>query len=192
MLRLEGRRELNACNVVFAPKYSHAFASVAASAGLDVAAAQRQMQDFSASLDGSKDLREVMTDPSIPAEQKLAVLDAMAERIGMMREVRNFFAVIIDHQRLSSLHEILKCYAEVADSGQGIAEAEVVSAHELNEDDRRSLEEQVARLAGSRVRVAYTQDATLLGGAVVKIGSKVYDGSLRAQLEQMKQSLVAA
>ncbi len=179
-------------NVVFAPKYAHAFASVAASAGLDVAAAQRQMQDFSLTLDGSKELREVMTDPSIPGEQKLAVLDAMAARIGMMREVRNFFAVIIDHQRLGDLHEILKCYAEVADSGQGVAEAEVVTAHTLNEDDRQSLEEQVARLAGSRVRVAYTQDASLLGGAVVKIGSTVYDGSLRAQLEQMKQALVSA
>ncbi len=179
-------------NVVFAPKYAHAFASVAASAGLDVAAAQRQMQDFSLTLDGSKELREVMTDPSIPGEQKLAVLDAMAARIGMMREVRNFFAVIIDHQRLGDLHEILKCYAEVADSGQGVAEAEVVTAHTLNEDDRQSLEEQVARLAGSRVHVAYTQDASLLGGAVVKIGSTVYDGSLRAQLEQMKQALVSA
>ncbi len=179
-------------NVVFAPKYAHAFASVAASAHLDVAAAQRQMQDFAASLDGSKELREVMSDPSIPAEQKLAVLDAMAEKIGMMREVRNFFAVIIDHQRLGDVREILKCYAEVADSGQGVAEAEVVTARTLNEDDRRVLEEQVARLAGSRVRVAYIEDATLLGGAVVKIGSKVYDGSLRTQLEQMKQSLVTA
>ena len=179
-------------NVVFAPKYAHAFASVAAAAHLDVVAAQQQMQDFSASLDGSKELREVMSDPSIPAEQKLAVLDAMAERIGMMREVRNFFAVIIDHQRLGDVHEILKCYAEVADRGQGVAEAEVVTARALNDDDRRELEEQVARLAGSRVRVAYTEDATLLGGAVVKIGSKVYDGSLRAQLEQMKQSLVTA
>ena len=179
-------------NVVFAPKYAQAFASVAKSAHLDVAAAQQQMQDFSASLDGSKELREVMSDPSIPAEQKLAVLDGMAEKIGMMREVRNFFAVIIDHHRLGDVHEILKCYAEVADSGQGVAEAEVVSARALNEDDRQALEEQVARLAGSRVRVAYTEDATLLGGAVVKIGSKVYDGSLRAQLEQMKQSLVTA
>ena len=150
------------------------------------------MQDFAASLAGSRELREVMADPSIPAEQKLAVLDALAARIGMMREVRNFFAVIIDHQRLGDLQEILRCYAEVADSGQGVAEAEVVSAHVLNDDDRKQLEEQVARLAGSRVRVAYTQDASLLGGAVVKIGSTVYDGSLRAQLEQMKQSLVTA
>ena len=181
-----------AADVVFAPKYAHAFASVAASAGLDVAAAQQQMQDFAASLDGSRELREVMSDPSIPGEQKLAVLDALSERIGMMREVRNFFAVIIDHQRLGDLHAILAAYAVVADSGQGVAEAEVVSAHALNGDDRRELEQQVARLAGRRVRVAYTEDASLLGGAVVKIGSTVYDGSLRAQLEQIKQALVTA
>ena len=179
-------------NVVFAPKYAHAFASVATSAGLDAAAAERQMQDFSATLDGSKELREVLTDPSIPADQKLAVLDALAEKIGMMREVRNFFAVIMDHQRLGDVHEILLCYAELADSSRGMKEAEVVTAHPLNEEDRRTLEAQVARLAGSRVRVAYSEDTSLLGGAVVKIGSKVYDGSLKAQLEQMKQALVTA
>ena len=176
--------------VVFAPKYAHAFASVAASAGLDVAAAQQQMQDFSATIDSSPDLREVLMDPSIPAEQKLAVLDAMSEPMGMMREVRNFFAVILDHQRLGDLHEILKEYALVADEGQGVAEAEIVSAHALNDDDRRELEAQVAKLAGSRVRVAYRQDAALLGGAVVTIGSTVYDGSIRAQLDRMKQALV--
>lgn len=178
--------------VVFAPKYAHAFASVAAANGLDVKAAQQQMRDFSETLQGSPELREVMADPSIPQEQKLSVLDALAERIGMFREVRNLIAVIIDHQRLGDLDAILIEYDRVADVGAGLTEAEVTSARVLNEDDRAELEAQVARLAGSRVTVEYKQDAALLGGAVVKIGSKVYDGSLRAQLEQMKQTLVNA
>ena len=93
---------------------------------------------------------------------------------------------------MTSLHDILNAYALVADVDRGVAEAEIVSAHVLNDDDRRDLEAQVAKLAGSRVRVDYKVDAALLGGAVVKIGSKVYDGSLRAQLDGMKQSLMAA
>ena len=177
---------------VFAPKYANAFASVAASAGLDVPAAQQQMRDFAATLNGSRELREILADPSVPNDQKLGVLDVLAERIGMMREVRNFIAVIMDHQRLGELHEILAEYDKVADAQGGVAEASVVSANELNSDDRQALEAQVARLAGSRVRVAYSQDAALLGGAVIRIGSTVYDGSVRGQLEQMKQTLVSA
>jgi F-type H+-transporting ATPase subunit delta len=177
---------------VFGLRYAHAFASVAASAHLDVTAAKAQMQDFAGTLSGSHDLREALMNPSIPSEQKLAVIDALAERMGMMREVRNFIAVIMDHQRLGELNDILAAYDQVADANAGMTDAEITSAHGLNEDDRRELEAQVARLAGTAVRVEYRQDAALLGGAVVKIGSKVYDGSVRAQLQQMKQTLVNA
>jgi F-type H+-transporting ATPase subunit delta len=177
---------------VYALRYAHAFASVAASAGLDVAAAQRQMQDFADTLNGSRDLKEILENPSIPSDQKLAVVDGLAERLGMMREVRNFIAVIMDHRRLNELNEILAAYDRVADQGQGVAEAEVTSAFELNEDDRRELEGQVAKLAGGKVRIAYVKDGSLLGGAIVKIGSTVYDGSVRGQLEQLKQTLVNA
>lgn len=179
-------------STVFALRYANAFASVATSTGMDVAAAQSQMKDFAETLSGSKELREILTDPSVPADQKLSVIDALAERLGMFREVRNFIAVIMDHQRLGELNEILAEYRRVADAGTGVAEAEVTSAHALNDEDRQALEAQVAKLAGSRVRVKYTQDAALLGGAVIKIGSTVYDGSLRAQFEQLKQSLVTA
>jgi F-type H+-transporting ATPase subunit delta len=73
-----------------------------------------------------------------------------------------------------------------------LSEAEIVSAHVLNEEDRSALEAQVAKLAGGRIRATYSEDASLLGGAVVRIGSTVYDGSIRAQLERLKQRLVSA
>jgi len=173
-------------------RYAHAFASVAASAKLDVVAAQQQMNDFAATLDSSRELREILENPSIPSEQKLAVVDALAEKLGMMREVRNFIAVIMDHQRLGELNGIIAAYDYVADVGQGLAEAEITTAFDLNDDDRKALESQVAKLAGGKVRVAYKQDKALLGGAIVKIGSTVYDGSLRGSLEQLKQTLVNA
>jgi F-type H+-transporting ATPase subunit delta len=128
--------------------------------------------------------------PSIANDQKLKVLDAIAARIGMFPQVRNFIAVIMDHQRLDELNEILDEYHLVADKQSHMAEAEITSARPLNEQDRAELEAQVAKLAGGRVRATYRQDATLLGGAVVRIGSTVYDGSIRAQLQQLKQKLV--
>jgi F-type H+-transporting ATPase subunit delta len=177
---------------VLALRYAHAFASVAASTHLDVAAAQQQLRDFSGTLAGSHELREVLMNPSIANAQKLKVLDAIATRIGMFPQVRNFLAVIMDHQRLAELDEILTEYYAVADEQSGFAEAEITSAHALNAEDRAELEAQVTKLAGGRVRATYLQDATLLGGAVVRIGSTVYDGSIRAQLQRLKQRLVNA
>jgi F-type H+-transporting ATPase subunit delta len=173
-------------------RYAHAFASVVASSHLDTEAAQRQLNDFSGTLADSRELREVLMNPSIAADQKLRVLDSIAGRIGMLPQVRNFVAVIMDHQRLHELDEILTEYHAIADEQSGFAEAEITSAHPLNDADRAELEGQVARLAGGRVRATYREDATLLGGAVVRIGSTVYDGSIRAQLQQLKQKLVNA
>lgn len=177
---------------VVALRYAHAFASVAESHHLDAAAAQQQLRDFSGTLAGSHDLREVLMNPSIPSAQKLKVLDAIAPRIGMFPQVRNFLAVIIGHDRLAELDEILAEYHAVADEQTGLVEAEVTSARDLNDEDRAELESQVERLAGGRVRTTYRQDSALLGGAVVRIGSTVYDGSIRAQLQQLKQRLVSA
>ncbi|MDW5264998.1 MULTISPECIES: ATP synthase F1 subunit delta [Acidobacteriaceae] len=173
-------------------RYAHAFASVAASNHLDATAAQQQLRDFSDTFAGSHELREVLMNPSIVSEQKLKVLDAIAGRIGMISQVRNFLAVIMDHQRLAELDEILAEYHEIADEQSGLAEAEITSAHPLNDEDRVQLEAQVAKVAGGRVRASYRQDATLLGGAVVRIGSTVYDGSLRGQFQQLKQKLANA
>ena len=180
---------------VIALRYAHAFASVVEADKLDSAATLQQLRDFSGTLAGSGELREVLTDPSIPMEQKLKVLDAMAPRIGMFKQVRNFAAVIMDHHRLGELDEIIEEYTQVADADAGVAEAEITSAHALNEQDRAQLEAEVAKLAGGpsgRVRATYREDASLLGGAVVRIGSTVYDGSIRGQLAQLKQKLVNA
>jgi F-type H+-transporting ATPase subunit delta len=157
-----------------------------------VAAAEQQMQDFSGTLADSRELREVLMNPSIPNADKLKVLDAISSRIGMFPQVRNFLAVIMEHQRLAELDEILNEYHLVADEQAGMAEAEITSAHPLNDQDRVELEAQVSRLAGGSVRATYREDATLLGGAVVRIGSTVYDGSVRAQLQQLKQKLINA
>jgi F-type H+-transporting ATPase subunit delta len=177
---------------VLSLRYAHAFAAVAASSHLDTAAAQQQLNDFSGTLAGSRELREVLMNPSIASDQKLKVLDAIAGRIGMFPQVRNFLAVIMDHQRLAELNEILAEYHAVADEQSHMAEAEITSARPLNDQDRAELEAQVSKLAGGSIRATYHQDATLLGGVVVRIGSKVYDGSIRAQLQQLKQKLVSA
>ena len=172
-------------------RYARAFANVAAASRLDTDAAQGQLGDLARTLKESRPLREVLSDPSIPTPQKLRVIDGLASRLGMAREVRNFVAVIVTHQRLDDLQEILHEYAGLADAQTRTAEAEITTAHQLDDQGRAELEAQVQKLTGSHVRTSYQLDPSLLGGAVVRIGSTVYDGSLRAQLQELKKTLTA-
>jgi F-type H+-transporting ATPase subunit delta len=174
-------------------RYARAFASVVAAQKLDSKAAEKQLKDFAETLDGSAELREILEDPSISEAQKLKVLDAIAGKIKMLPAVRNFVAVITYHNRLGDLNDILTAYHAIVDEESNFAEAEIVSAHKLDAGSRKLLEQQVGKLAGGQqVRATYSEDASLLGGAVVRVGSTVYDGSVRAQLQQLKQRLIAA
>jgi F-type H+-transporting ATPase subunit delta len=177
---------------VLSLRYAHALASVATAQHLDTAAASQQLNDFAETLAGSRDLREVLMNPSISSDQKLKVLDAIAGKIGMFPQIRNFIAVVMDHGRLAEFSEMVSEFATVSDANSGLTEAEITSAHPLNDADKAELEAQVAKLSGGRINATYREDSTLLGGAVVKIGSTVYDGSIRAQLAQLKQKLVNA
>jgi F-type H+-transporting ATPase subunit delta len=175
-----------------APRYARAFAEVAESAGLDAIAAERQMRDFAETLADSRELREFLETPSIEMVNKLKVLDAIAARIGMFVQVRNLVAVILEHHRLAELGQIVDAYRDLADEHAGAVEARVTSSRALNKADRAQLEAQIARLAGAQVRASYAEDASLLGGAIVEIGSTIYDGSVRGQLQQLRQKLVNA
>ena len=174
-------------------RYARALAAVISDQKLDVAASQGQLNDFVDTLDGSAELREVLENPSIPEPQKLQVLDAIAARLGMSKTVRNFIAVIASHERLHELRDMVAAYATISDEQSSVAEAAIVSAQPLDAGSRKLLEDKIATIAGtSHVHVTYSEDATLLGGAVVTIGSTVYDGSVRAQLQQLKARMVAA
>lgn len=174
-------------------RYARALAEVIADQKLDLVAAGGQLNDFADMLDASVELREVLQNPSIPEPQKLRLLDAIAERAGLSRPIRNFLALVVHHQRVHELREMISAYMALRDEETGVVEAEIVTARPLDADGRRMLEEQVARLAGNqRVQAAYREDASLLGGAIVRLGSTVYDGSVRTQLDQLKKRMIAA
>jgi F-type H+-transporting ATPase subunit delta len=127
--------------------------------------------------------------PSITAEQKRAVLDAIAARQGISRTVRNFVAVLIDHRRINFLGPIVKQFEQELNQRLGFTEAEITSARELNQADQRTLEAQMEKLTGKKVRAHFLSDESILGGVILKVGSTIYDGSVRGQLERIKQAL---
>jgi F-type H+-transporting ATPase subunit delta len=171
--------------------YARAFADVVVSSKLDSTRMLQELHAVEALLGESVQLRRVMVNPSIPGDRKRAVLDVVAQKMGITRQVRNFIAVVTDHRRLPLLPEILRELQQELNNRMGIADAEVVSARELSESERKLLEGEVAKLTGKTVRARYRQDASLLGGALVKVGSTVYDGSVSEQLERIREQLVS-
>jgi len=171
--------------------YARAFADAVTGSGLDATATLAEAQQIAALAEQSKDLREVWDNPSIPAEQKRAVLDAIVQRAGISRPVRNFVAVVIDKRRTRFLSEIVKQFAQELNQRLGIAEAEITTARALSAEERTALEADLANVVGKTIRARYEQDPAILGGAIARVGSSVYDGSVKGQLEKIRQQLVS-
>ena len=171
--------------------YARALADVVVGGKLDPARLQQELHAVEALLRESDPLRRVLENPSIAGDRKRAVLDVLAQRLGMTRQARNFIAVLVDHRRLPLFSDILKQVEQELNDRLGFADAEVSSARPLDDAEKHLLEAQVAKLTGKQVRAHYQQDASLLGGAVVKVGSTIYDGSVKGQLEKIREQLVS-
>ena len=172
--------------------YARAFADVVTSSRLDAARTLAESQQMAAMVEQSRELREVWENPSIPADQKRAVLDAIVQRAGISRPVRNFVAVVVDKGRTRFLSEIVKQFARELNQRLGIAEAEITTARELSAQERAALEADLSRVTGKSIRAKYEQNAAILGGAIARVGSTIYDGSVKGQLERIRQQLVSS
>ena len=175
----------------FAARYARALADVVADAKLKPEEVKQQLQDFAATFAGSKDLRELLLNPSIPIKKRVTILDAVNARVGCGAKVRNFLAVLISHERLGSLDEILQQYQAEMNRRLSIAEAEIVTARPLEEKEQQAMVSRVAELAGTQINATFREDASLLGGAIIRIGSTIYDGSVRGRLDRLQERLVA-
>jgi F-type H+-transporting ATPase subunit delta len=172
--------------------YARAFADVVMNNRLDAARTLSEAQQIASLVRESKALRDVLDAPSIPAEQKRSLLDAIVQRAGISRPVRNLVAVLIDKRRTKFLDEIVEQFAQELNQRLGFAEAEITTARELGPDERAELEADLARVTGKKIRARYGQDRTILGGAVARVGGTVYDGSVKGQLARIRQELVNA
>jgi F-type H+-transporting ATPase subunit delta len=175
----------------FVSRYARAFLDVVTAAKLDTASIEGQLADFEATWDGSPELQTFFGNPAVVATQKVAILDKLNERLGLQKELRNLLAVLIDNDRIGHLHEVAAAYRAELQQRMGIRQAEIVTARELSNEERSALVEGVGKLAGARVAASFALDASILGGAVVRIGSTVYDGSVSGRLMRLKEALIA-
>jgi len=171
-----------------AKRYAAALADVA----MEQAAAQpikKNLADFAEALRVSTDLANLLASPSVSRGSKRAVIEKLAARMGAGKIFRNFLLVLTDNRRTALLPEMAEAFDALLLERMGIAEAHVTSAEELTDAQKMELAGAMERMTGKKIQARYRVDRGLLGGAVVRIGSTVYDGSVREQLERLRDRL---
>jgi F-type H+-transporting ATPase subunit delta len=153
--------------------------------------ARKQLADFKAAYAESAELRNFLASPAVAREAKHGVIEKLVARLGASKIMRNFLFVIVDNQRIQFLPEVLASFEQVLQQRQGVAAAHVASALEMNERQRAALVGTLERLTGKRIQAKYSLEPGLVGGAVVRIGDTIYDGSLRNRLNQLRTRLTA-
>lgn len=151
----------------------------------------KQLGEFGASYADSPELRNILSSPAVSRKAKHGVIEKVIARQGAGKILRNFLFVISDRQRMHILSEIIAAFQEVIRQRQGFTEAEISSATQLSAAQRAEFAAVLARLTGKRVEAKYTLEPALLGGAVVRIGDTIYDGSLRNKLNGLHARLAA-
>ena len=175
----------------FVARYAQAFLDVVTAARLDTAPIDRQFNDFIATWNGSWELREFFLNPAVTTAQKVEFLDTLNKKLGMQKELRNLLAVLISNDRIGQVSEVAAAYRKLLQDQLGIRQAEIVTARKLSDVERLELVDEVGKLAGAKIDATFKLDPAILGGTVVRIGSTVYDGSVRGRLERLKGQLTA-
>ena len=140
-------------------------------------------------LEDAPDLRSAMLDPAVPRSARTKLLRSLVEQNRLPVEVGNFFATLVDNNRIDALDAIAVVFHEEHERQQGIVAAEMTTAILITDEMKQRAHGVLERVTGAKVRLTCNVEPALIGGAVTKIGSTVYDGSLRSQLEQLKRQM---
>ena len=177
--------------LAIANRYASALAEVVTQPGSAVSAedALGQLGDFQELLTTSEELRNILNSPAVAPAGKRGLTARLAERLQLAVTVRNFLYVVIDHRRMPLLDEMIEAFRAWIDERAGVARIAVTSARPMEEEQRTALVSKFSGVTGKTVSAEFAVASELLGGATVRFGSTVFDGSLRAQLNNLDRAL---
>jgi len=173
-----------------AQRYAAALADVAIESGA-AGQVKNELASFVGLLAESADLKNFLSSPAVPRATKQAVIEKLLARLGAGKTLRNFLFVVVDNRRSALLPQIQEAFEALLLSRLGVAEAQVTSPGELSAEQKADLTRALEHVTGKRVEARYTLDPALIGGAVVRIGSTIYDGSVREQLNRLQATLAS-
>jgi F-type H+-transporting ATPase subunit delta len=171
-------------------RYARALVDVVTEPGsnIDPQTAMEQLRQVAAMIAASDDLRNALLSPAVSPSRKRAVI---AKLINVHVKIRNFLYVVIDHRRVHEIPSIAEAFEVLLDEHLGFVRADVSSARDLNQEQRAALEVQLTRMSGKKAKLKFTTDPALVAGVVARVGSRVYDGSVRGQLERLRTTLLS-
>jgi F-type H+-transporting ATPase subunit delta len=173
-----------------AARYAKALLDVSRQEG-DPQAAERELDAFVSLATGHEQLARVFANPAIPAQRKVALVEALSARVGSGPIVRKLLVLLAGRDRLVLLSHLLEEYRRRLLDFQNVISAEVTSAVPLPAGAAEALGRAIEQRTGRRVSMTGGVDRTLIGGVVTRIGSVVYDGSVKRQLEKIKDALTS-
>ena len=171
-----------------ARRYASALGDVVLERG-EAAAVQAELVQWEEMIQSTPNFLEVLRNPTIGLDQKRAVLNKLIERAQPRQTTANFLKVLLQNHRLTNLGEINRKFAETLDERAGMILATVTTARTVTESSQQQLHAKLTGLTGKKVRVDFATDPDLIGGVVTRIGSTVYDGSVRNQLQMIKEKM---
>jgi F-type H+-transporting ATPase subunit delta len=151
-----------------------------------------QLESFEITLAESPELRGVLLTPAVPETRKQAVVERLASILGLSKFLRHFLCVVVRHRRSDLIPDIRRAFEDLLDEREGVVRADVVSARDLTEAQRAAVTGGLSRFTGKRVKPRFSVEPELLGGVIARIGSTVYDSSVRGRLEALERRLVSA
>ena len=172
-----------------AVRYARALVGAFTDAG-KAEAVDRFLSELGRAIEQSAELKAFLVDPSVSAARRAEALRAMVRDGGLPDELGNFLTTLADNNRAGSLPSIAAVYHEMREEALGVVPAEITTAQPMSDDLQSRARTTMENLTGRTVRLTCKVDPELLGGAVTQIGSTVYDGSLRTQLQTLRRKMV--
>jgi F-type H+-transporting ATPase subunit delta len=176
-------------NETIARRYATALADVVTTSG-DTAAVKSELKTWDEMISSSAELHGAFSNPAINQTKKSGVLESLIGRTKPTKTTANFLRVLLQNDRLTDLAAINERFDTVLQERGGAIQAFVASAHELSEDQKTELRANVEKLTGKKATLNFSIDPELIGGVVTRVGSTVYDGSVRTQLENLREKLI--
>lgn len=176
-----------------AGRYASAFVDILFSRNSPLSPEQAvvELRSFDGMVASAPDLKHILNSPAVSRARKRAVIAQIAQQAGLSSTLRNLIFVIIDRGRTSLLPALRQRVEEFIDLRRGVARAHVSTATALNDGEKTAIASELSRVSGKQVQCDFELDSSLLGGVLARIGSTVYDGSVRGKLAALKSRLTA-
>ena len=169
-------------------RYATALADVVLSSG-ETDTVKTELKSWEEMINSNVELKAAFGNPAIAHNKKEGVLEGLLQRANPSRTTANFLRVLLQNSRLNDLGEINERFDSVLEERSGTVHGIVASAHELSPEEREELRANLEKITERRVRLDFVIEPDLIGGVVARIGSTVYDGSVRTQLEHLREEL---